>query len=322
MNRWDIATVFTLSLATMLAGCGPAWAQPAISCPSGGLRKTDVIRLAASQVSPKRMVQWVEACGVAFELTPEAQADLEAAGAPPVAIDAIRRAGVSRRPAGPPLPATERDLPEQTLLADGDWRIYLPRGERSVTVWWAADPREAMEFVIDSNGWWHWRHRGLEYVVFSDSDRKQTSFFTRPWENVTGTGQALSPGSAFIARGEHGTTRVVHDGRALQITLPDGGLVELSLDGPTGTFSNYKGRRWSLPFDSEPAAAVRSAATPPASGTEQQLRAEVRKRIAFLELDEADRAIDQLLKLRPGDVEALAWRARVARERAAGPARR
>lgn len=108
----------------------------------------------------------------------------------------------------------------------GNWTIVFPKTDTDVYLWYGDDGASALEIVGSSNGWWHWRHHGTEYVVWSDGTISEQAFFSRPWEMPTdGVVLPAPEGAEFsIAESEGSTTFRIENGNLI-ITLTDGGEI-------------------------------------------------------------------------------------------------
>ncbi len=98
-------------LAACLASAAPGAAQTPPACP-GPLTHASVVRLLNEGVAERPVIRRIEACGVAFELTPEREELLRAVNATDAVIAAIREATIrgasgASGSAGPPATRSE-----------------------------------------------------------------------------------------------------------------------------------------------------------------------------------------------------------------------
>ncbi len=83
-----------LAVAVLTAASPGLIVAQTLQCPRNeALKKADLLTLVANQVAERRVVQFLDTCGVQFEVSAETEEDLRAVGAQTSVIEALRAAG-------------------------------------------------------------------------------------------------------------------------------------------------------------------------------------------------------------------------------------
>ena len=127
------------------------------------------------------------------------------------------------------------DVQRDRVYHLGDWRMFWPAGagvsgSTGDVFFWYKDASVAVGVYGTSNGWWHVRHGGREFVVWSaGGDTSPQNFFRRPWEQARKfVSPVIRAFREFQVSAGGRTTRVWWDGGNIVVDMPEGGKVTMA----------------------------------------------------------------------------------------------
>lgn len=129
---------------------------------------------------------------------------------------------------------------DRQSYAFGDWTLLWMRARNALYAW-RDDGALAIEVEGQANGWFRVRAKGVEHAVLSSGERQRAPFVRHPWEARIPRGDAAPADGSVELAGMDGATRLAVREQLVEITLPDGGRIELPRTEPKVTFHPASG---------------------------------------------------------------------------------